>query len=872
MALTLKTLANGHTIGGSSGGGGDGGIGNSTESCNLIRLNLADDTIALCPVDIISTDADNAYESGSDGKMYVKDLGPDVAEAKTIAENAETVANAANTIANEAKTAAETAQTRADEAYTLAEGFDERITTAQDTADEALALATGFDERITTAQNTANDADTKAQEALDTVGTFDARITAVEEDITEAIDKADAAKTAADQAAQDAADAKYIAEVAQGTADKAATDAASALTQVGEALSTAQAAQTTADTALSTAESAQTTADTALATANGLYTINSTITDLNLEFTEPRKVYLIGTVANCPILTPCYFECLIDSGIQIVTQRVWNTDPAPFQRTGSIISDSVIWNDWEQLGNSVDIADLIADAKNILLSPVTVNSANVDLDSVWGSNLNVRINNPDNPSLPVAMTGNGTARTDTEQKTTTINFITDNGDYWHRFGSYELNMPAHNSFYNVTVTKGSDEYQCVMVGNVLAGNNTRFNIQVAERGFSAPFVSGQGNLVLNNELTFENIDPDFNNAGFTFHVTSQTGNGTQNIEVSFNSAGIATITNEVADFSTYSHITFLSSRISESSTGGFSLVVQLAFTVDAYTNVGEWQDWKNALEGISGGLNFIDDFDASSGSYDAIVSANKGDLYLVTVGGTIGSITWNPGDRLVITETSTGTPVEANIRRLPGGELPDLPLTVPNGGTGVVDITGILKGNGTDPFTVATPGVDFATAESVTNLTNTVNNIQSDITSINNSISSLETNITNIQGDISNINNTVNEIVEKVAINYSSSAQATGQTWLDGKPVYQITIDCGALPNSTSKSVPHGITLDTLISMSGTAQTEASDSFILLPYVGAYTESSFNVQLSLNTTSIIISTTPDMSNYTKSYVTITYTV
>lgn len=36
-------------------------------------------------------------------------------------------------------------------------------------------------------------------------------------------------------------------------------------------------------------------------------------------------------------------------------------------------------------------------------------------------------------------------------------------------------------------------------------------------------------------------------------------------------------------------------------------------------------------------------------------------------------------------------------------------LTVPQGGTGVGTITGLIKGNGTSPFSVATPGTDYAT-------------------------------------------------------------------------------------------------------------------------------------------------------------------
>lgn len=40
---------------------------------------------------------------------------------------------------------------------------------------------------------------------------------------------------------------------------------------------------------------------------------------------------------------------------------------------------------------------------------------------------------------------------------------------------------------------------------------------------------------------------------------------------------------------------------------------------------------------------------------------------------------------------------------------------------------------------------------------------------------------------------------------YSTSEKIVG-TWIDGKPIYQKTIDCGALPSGTYKDVPSGIT------------------------------------------------------------------
>ena len=41
--------------------------------------------------------------------------------------------------------------------------------------------------------------------------------------------------------------------------------------------------------------------------------------------------------------------------------------------------------------------------------------------------------------------------------------------------------------------------------------------------------------------------------------------------------------------------------------------------------------------------------------------------------------------------------------------------------------------------------------------------------------------------------------------NYSTSEVNTGFTWIDGKPIYKKTVNFGALPNATSKTVAHGI-------------------------------------------------------------------
>ena len=40
---------------------------------------------------------------------------------------------------------------------------------------------------------------------------------------------------------------------------------------------------------------------------------------------------------------------------------------------------------------------------------------------------------------------------------------------------------------------------------------------------------------------------------------------------------------------------------------------------------------------------------------------------------------------------------------------------------------------------------------------------------------------------------------------YSTTEIDTGMTWIDGNTIYKKTIDCGALPNATTKTVNHNI-------------------------------------------------------------------
>ena len=102
---------------------------------------------------------------------------------------------------------------------------------------------------------------------------------------------------------------------------------------------------------------------------------------------------------------------------------------------------------------------------------------------------------------------------------------------------------------------------------------------------------------------------------------------------------------------------------------------------------------------------------------------------------------------------------------------------------------------------------------------------------------------------------------------YSTTEKIVG-TWIDGKPLYQKTIDCGALPNNTTKNVAHGIAhLGTVCNFFGFSKHQYTNETIKIP--NPATENTCGI--SIDDTNIIIVTNANYSNYTESYLTIQYT-
>ena len=102
---------------------------------------------------------------------------------------------------------------------------------------------------------------------------------------------------------------------------------------------------------------------------------------------------------------------------------------------------------------------------------------------------------------------------------------------------------------------------------------------------------------------------------------------------------------------------------------------------------------------------------------------------------------------------------------------------------------------------------------------------------------------------------------------YSTDEKIVG-TWIDGKPLYQKTVDCGAMPNNTVKSVPHNVAnMGLLVHEFGMAYKADYSDMVPLP---SSTSGSNTLSCSANTTNINLKTVTNLSQYS-AYVTIQYT-
>lgn len=111
-------------------------------------------------------------------------------------------------------------------------------------------------------------------------------------------------------------------------------------------------------------------------------------------------------------------------------------------------------------------------------------------------------------------------------------------------------------------------------------------------------------------------------------------------------------------------------------------------------------------------------------------------------------------------------------------------------------------------------------------------------------------------------------------ISYSEVEQKVpGVKFIDGKQVYQITVDCGALLDDAAKSVAHGVAdIDFIIGHEGYSQDTSSGATLPLPNISVTGTFPDNlVRANVDRTNVVIQTASDRTAFDRTVVTFWYT-
>ena len=109
-----------------------------------------------------------------------------------------------------------------------------------------------------------------------------------------------------------------------------------------------------------------------------------------------------------------------------------------------------------------------------------------------------------------------------------------------------------------------------------------------------------------------------------------------------------------------------------------------------------------------------------------------------------------------------------------------------------------------------------------------------------------------------------------IAHHYSTTEHIIG-TWIDGKPLYEKTVSFGALPNNTSKYVPHGVQNADFINIVNAFASYANGYYhTQIPITSLY-DAANGASIVIIGDDILIQTRTDMSGYSTCYITIQYT-
>ncbi len=106
---------------------------------------------------------------------------------------------------------------------------------------------------------------------------------------------------------------------------------------------------------------------------------------------------------------------------------------------------------------------------------------------------------------------------------------------------------------------------------------------------------------------------------------------------------------------------------------------------------------------------------------------------------------------------------------------------------------------------------------------------------------------------------------------YVENEFLNGQVFFQDQQAFRTLVNFGALPNSTSKSVAHGINTTNSFSFTriyGCATDQITMQYIPLPYASPTALN--NIQLDVDSTNVTITTGIDYSAYTVTYVILEY--
>jgi len=105
---------------------------------------------------------------------------------------------------------------------------------------------------------------------------------------------------------------------------------------------------------------------------------------------------------------------------------------------------------------------------------------------------------------------------------------------------------------------------------------------------------------------------------------------------------------------------------------------------------------------------------------------------------------------------------------------------------------------------------------------------------------------------------------------YSDTERVVG-AWRDGKPLYQKTINFGALPDAAEKFVAHNISnLDKITKLFGITSNSSGGTFPL-PFVNIETSPGYQIVLRATASDIVVRTGSDRTAFTNTFITLQYT-